>query len=150
MHQLPEGVPVYLFVGRMMWYKGLRMALDALRGLRDADYDFRMVFVGGGQDFEEIKAYAAELRLEDRCVFAGPVRDRELLRGYFGAADLFLFFSDFDTNGIVVREAAACGVPTIMLRDSAAAEEVVHLENGFLTERSPASAAFPARRYHTR
>ena len=30
-YDLPEGVPVFLFVGRMMWYKGLRIILDALR-----------------------------------------------------------------------------------------------------------------------
>ena len=34
-YDLPEGVPVFLFVGRMMWYKGLRIILDALAMLRD-------------------------------------------------------------------------------------------------------------------
>ena len=140
-HDLPEDVPVYLFVGRMMWYKGLRTILDALRGLSDAEIDYRMIFVGGGGDFEEVKAYADDLRLGDKVIFTGPIQDRQLLRGYFGAADLFLFLSDFDTNGLVVREAAACGLGSLLLRGSAAAEDVENKHNGFLTERSAASVA---------
>ena len=37
-------------------------------------------------------------------------RDREILRAWNTRADLFLFPSTFDTNGLVVREAAACGL----------------------------------------
>ena len=46
-YDLPAGVPVFLFVGRMMWYKGIRIILDALKTLCDAGQPFRMVFVGG-------------------------------------------------------------------------------------------------------
>ena len=34
---LPENVPMFLFVGRMMWYKGLKIILDALKLLREQD-----------------------------------------------------------------------------------------------------------------
>ena len=44
-YDLPEGVPVFLFVGRMMWYKGLRIILDALKLLQAGGQDFRMVFI---------------------------------------------------------------------------------------------------------
>ena len=44
-YDLPEGVPVFLFVGRLMWYKGLKIILDALAALKSQDVDFRMVFV---------------------------------------------------------------------------------------------------------
>ena len=59
---LPAGVPVFLFVGRMMWYKGLRITLDALKLLKDAGHAFRMVFVGNGGDKDEVVAYSKELR----------------------------------------------------------------------------------------
>ena len=45
-YDLPENVPMFLFVGRMMWYKGIRISLDALKKLADDGTDFRMVFVG--------------------------------------------------------------------------------------------------------
>ena len=137
----PEGVPVYLFVGRLMWYKGIKTILDALAGVRSQGMDFRMVFVGGGQDADEIKAYTKKLALDDKVLFCGPVRDRKVLQAWYCRADMFLFPSDFDTNGLVVREAAACSLPAALLKGSCAAEGVTNGRNGFLTEDSAASLA---------
>lgn len=100
---LPDGVPCFLFVGRLMWYKGIRIILDALASLRDQGQPFRMVFLGGGVDEPNIRKYTEELGLTDRCLFPGSVRDRQALRAWYCRADLFLFPSTFDTNGLVVR-----------------------------------------------
>ena len=133
---IPADVPVYLFVGRMMWYKGIRVILDALSRGRKAGARFRMVLVGDGGERREMMEEAERLGLGDWCVFTGAVRDRELLRRYYSMADLFLFPSTFDTNGIVVREAAACGLASVLIRGSCAAEGVADGKNGFLIEES--------------
>lgn len=133
-YDLPDGVPVFLFVGRMMWYKGLRLLLDALRTLAADGTDFRMVFVGQGADMDEVKRYAAQGATGQRCIFTGAIRDRELLRAWYCRADLFLFPSTFDTNGLVVREAAACSLPAVLIAGSCAAEDVTDGKNGFLIE----------------
>ena len=138
---LPEGVPVFLFVGRMMWYKGLRITLDALRQLKDAGRAFRMVCVGSGGDRDEIVAYAQSLGLSDRVFFTSPKYDRSVIRAWYCRADLFLFPSTFDTNGLVVREAAACGLASVLVRGSCAAEDVADGRNGFLIEENAASMA---------
>ena len=138
---LPEGVPVFLFVGRLMWYKGIRMILDALAALKSQNIDFRMVFVGKGQDEKEIKSYAKERRLEGRCFFAGPVYDREVLAAWYTRADLFLFPSTFDTNGLVVREAAACSLASVLVKDSCASEGITDGYDGLLVEENAASLA---------
>ena len=131
---IPRETPVYLFVGRLMWYKGIRIILDALKRQQAAGNDFRMVIVGDGMEREEIEAYAAELGLGDLCRFTGAIRDREKLRTFFSMADLFLFPSTFDTNGIVVREAAACGLASVLIRGSCAAEGVAHGQNALLIQ----------------
>ena len=138
---LTDGIPVFLFVGRIMWYKGLRTVLDAMAALKDAGKDFRFMCVGGGQDRDDVIRYAERIRITDKCIFVDAIHDREVLRTYYGAADLFVFLSDFDTNGIVVREAAACGLGSMLLRGSAAAEGVTNLENAVLVDENPASAA---------
>ena len=140
-YDLPHDVPVFLFVGRLMWYKGIRIILDALKTLREQDVDFRMVFVGDGADGAAIRAYAQELRLSDRCFFTGAIADREVIRAWYSRADLFLFPSTFDTNGLVVREAAASGTATVMIRGSCAAEGVSDGRNGFFIEENAASMA---------
>lgn len=138
-YDLPEDVPCFLFVGRLMWYKGIRIILDALASLRDQP--FRMVFLGGGMDEADIRKYTEELGLTDRCLFPGSVRDRQALRAWYCRADLFLFPSTFDTNGLVVREAAACGLPAVLIRGSCAAEDVMDGVTGFLIEENAPSLA---------
>ena len=138
---LPAGLPVFLFVGRMMWYKGIRIILDALKLLRDEGRDFRMVFVGAGGDREAIMAYSASLGLDGTVLFSEPIRDRERIRAWYCRADLFLFPSTFDTNGLVVREAAACALASVLVAGSCAAEDVADGVSGFLIEENAASLA---------
>lgn len=140
-YDLPGGVPLFLFVGRLMWYKGLRTILDALAALRSQNIDFRMVFIGGGGDENEVKAYTSSLKLDENCFFTGPIHDRNVISAWYSRADLFLFPSSFDTNGLVVREAAACSLATVMLKDSCAAEGVTNGVNGLLIDDNPASLA---------
>lgn len=128
---IPAEVPVYLFVGRLRWYKGIRLILDALAGLQASGKDFRMVFVGDGMEKDEMEDYADKLQLGGKCIFTGSVQDRQMLRTYFSMADLFLFPSTYDTYGIVVREAAACGLASVLVKGSCAAEGTVHGENAY-------------------
>ena len=145
-YDLPEGVPVYLFVGRMMTYKGLPIILDALKILMDAGRDFRMVFIGKGPDKELLEDKARELGLmggegPDRCIFTGPIYDRDALRAWNTRGDLFLFPSTFDTNGLVVREAAACGLASVLIDGSCAAEGITDGRNGFIIQENAESLA---------
>ena len=138
---LPEGVPVFLFVGRLVWYKGIRIILDALKRLKDGGIDFRMVFIGGGGEESEIKEYTTGLGLDDKVIFIGSIRDREELRAWYCRGDLFLFPSTFDTNGLVVREAAACSLPSVLVKGSCAAEGVTDGRNGFLIDENAEAMA---------
>ena len=138
---LPENVPMFLFVGRMMWYKGLKIILDALDTLKRQGTEFRMVFVGNGGDREEVIAYSEKLGLSDCVFFTAPAYDRNVIRAWYCRADLFLFPSTFDTNGLVVREAAACGLGSVLVRGSCAAEDIRDGESGFLIEENAESMA---------
>ena len=138
---LPAVLPVFLFVGRMMWYKGIRIILDALKVLDDKGLDFRMVFVGGGGDKDEITAYCSSLGLDGKVIFIPPIRDRAVIRAWYCRADLFLFPSTFDTNGLVVREAAACALGSVLVAGSCAAEDVEDGVSGVLIEENAASMA---------
>ena len=140
-YDLPDGVPCLLFIGRLMWYKGLRIILDALAELDAEGTDFRMVFVGGGGDEKEVREYTKEAGLNGKVIFTGPIADREKLRAWYSRADLFLFPSTFDTNGLVVREAAANDTASVIIRDSCASEGITDGRNGFLIEENAGSLA---------
>ncbi|MBQ9193720.1 MAG: glycosyltransferase [Bacteroidales bacterium] len=119
-----------LFVGQHIWEKNVRMIIDALEKLQDLR--FRMFFVGTGYAASEMKKLVSEKGLEDRVTFAGIVKDREQLKRYYAASDLFLFPSLYDTDGIVVKEAAALHSPSVMLETATAASVLTDDVNGFV------------------
>ena len=130
-----------LFVGQHIWEKNVRMIIDALEQLKDIR--FRMFFVGTGYAASDMKKLVSEKGLEDRVTFAGVIKDREALKQYYAAADLFLFPSLYDTDGIVVKEAAALHTPSVMLETATAASILRNDDNGFVVPDS--LEAFTAR-----
>ncbi len=144
-YDLPEDVPMFLYVGRLINYKNLPLILDALKILADSGQDFRMVFIGKGPDKEVLEQKAEELGLmggeNPKVFFTGPIYDRDVLRAWNTRGDLFLFPSTFDTNGLVVREAAACGLASVLIKNSCAAEGITDDRNGFIIEESAEAMA---------
>ena len=140
-HSIPPNVPVLLFVGRMMWYKNIKIILDACKSLKTNGRDFRMIMIGKGPEEAQIKRYCTKLGLNDKVIFTGQLYDRYELQIYYATADVQVFPSIFDTNGLVVREAAASATPTIVVADSCASEGITDGETGFLCLESAHSVA---------
>ncbi|MDE7159128.1 MAG: glycosyltransferase [Clostridiales bacterium] len=134
LHNLEGQKNVLIFVGRIAMYKNLALMAEALRKLKDAGEDFKMLIVGSGFDEGKFKSMVEKLGLSENFVFVGSVRDRELLQGYYLRSDLFLFPSTFDTSSLVPIEAAAHKLPTLLIKDSCTAENIVDGVNGFLAE----------------
>ena len=140
-YDVPEDTILFMFVGRLLWYKGIRLILDALKIIDEKGLNFRMMFVGDGMDRQEMEDYVRELGLSDKCIFTGAVSDREELRVFYTAGEMFLFPSEYDTNGIVVREAAAGGVGSLLIEGSCAAEGITDGRTGMLSAADPAAIA---------
>ena len=126
---LKDGQFTLLYVGQHIWEKNLRFTIEALARIKDLPY--RMFFVGTGYAENDMKAMVSSLGIEDKVTFAGRVIDRERLKRYYAAADLFLFPSLYDTDGLVVREAAAFGTPSVMLREASASGMLTDGVTGF-------------------
>ncbi len=125
---------VFLYCGRMMWYKNIKITLDALKILNENGIGYKMIFVGDGPDKPDIEKYSNEIGINDNLIFAGAVRDRNKVKAYFSRADLFLFPSTYDTSGLVVKEAAACGCASALIKGCCAAEGVDDGISGLLAE----------------
>lgn len=127
---------VFLFIGQHRWEKNVRLIIDAMKILADRGADFTLVFVGSGYADKEMRKLVHSLGLSSRVSFLGQISDRETIKTLYAAADLFLFPSMYDNAPLVVREAAAFCLPSVLADRSSAAEGVVDGENGFLTENS--------------
>ena len=102
--------PLVLFVGRMRYYKGLHVLVEAMAQVENA----RCLIVGVGPLEAEIRSQVAALGLAERVFFAGEVDDADL-PAYYRAADIFCLPSVHRSEalGIVLLEAMASGLPLI-------------------------------------
>ncbi len=126
---------VFLFVGQHILEKNLVFLLESLSHI--IDIPFKMYFIGSGYASGELKRLSDSLGLSSKVFFKGTITDRETLRGYYAAADLFLFPSLYDNAPLVVREAAALHTPSVLIAGSTSAEIITDSFNGFLTANTP-------------
>jgi glycosyltransferase involved in cell wall biosynthesis len=105
--------PLILFVGRLAYYKGVDVLLQALVDVRDA----ALAVVGTGQERDRLIQSAAELGIQDRVHFPGYVEDHEL-PDWFSACRVFCLPSIERTEafGMVLLEAMGYGRPLVTTR----------------------------------
>lgn len=81
-------------------------------------------------DMDRYIKLSKELGIESSVHFLGRL-DKQELDLHYGKSDLFLFPSVYDTDGIVVKEAAAQGTPSLVIKDTGAAEQIEDGVNGW-------------------
>ena len=137
---LPVADPLLLYVGRLDREKSVDRVLLAFDRLGGTLGRAHLWLVGQGKEAESLRRIARGLSAGDRIHFAG-VRAHDTLAAWYQAADLFLFASETETQGLVLAEAAACALPAVAVT-APGCEEVVHDgETGILTKADPAALA---------
>ena len=91
---IPENVPVLVFIGRLVTYKGCEVILKALGELKDQNFAF--VFVGQGKEeyVSKLKSIAEELKISDKVYFYGYSNDTKSI----------ILESDFGVVPSIIRE----------------------------------------------
>jgi len=136
---IPEAEMVFLFVGQHIWEKNTRLIIESLALIKDLPY--KMYFIGVGYAAADLKQLADELGISNKVEFVGMITDRERIKRYYAAADLFLFPSIYDNAPLVIREAAAMHTPSVLVKGSSSAENVTDNLNGFLVNNTVESFA---------
>jgi 1,2-diacylglycerol 3-alpha-glucosyltransferase len=134
-----EKSPTLLYVGQIKKEKNLELLINALPIVKKSFHNFKMVFVGDGNDKEYFIRLLENLKLTKNVFFTGKITDRELLKALYACSDLFLFPSQYDTSALVVKEAAAFSLPTLNTVGSATALATTEGYNGFVCENNSSS-----------
>lgn len=129
---IPKDVPIIISCGRLGVEKNIDTLLDAFSLVAKAK-DAALLLVGDGPLRERLKARAESLGIGDRTYFAGSVQP-DLMPHMYAGADLFLFASLTDTQGLVLVEAKAAGLPAVAVGALGVKDMVAHGEDGFLCE----------------
>ena len=131
---------VLLYVGRLDREKSVGRILAAFERVAGTVPRARLVLAGHGTQAVALRRQARALPVGDRIVFLG-VRPHEALVDCYRAADLFVFASETETQGLVLAEAAACGVPAVTVSGPGCDEVVRDGETGILAKPDGASLA---------
>ena len=127
---------VLLYVGRIAREKNLRVLFEMAQMAFAQDPTLRLWLVGDGPYRMQCAEMARELGIGDRVVFAGFVPRDEVDR-YYAAADLFVFSSITETQGLVVQEAMSYGLPSIAVAGGGASAGIENGVNGFIVKNEP-------------
>jgi glycosyltransferase involved in cell wall biosynthesis len=130
---LDEDAPLCLYVGRLDREKNVERVIDAFGSIALAVSGARLLLVGQGSHESALRSRAGACHARSAIRFAGSVA-REELPPYYQAANLFLFASETETQGLVLAEAHACGLPAVAVSASGVDEVVRDGETGLLTK----------------
>lgn len=125
---------ILISVGRIGQEKNVEFLMKGFAEVLKKRNDVLLLMVGDGPFLEQLKKIAQNLKIAQSVIFTGKVPHQKI-PAFYQSADVFLFASLTDTQGIVILEALACGLPTIALKDDAFDDVIVDNKNGFLVKR---------------
>ena len=126
---LPEDVPLLLFIGRFIPAKGLLDVIRACGLLRDRGQQFMLLAIGDGSARQDAENEVAQLNLSGQVRFLGYIPEAET-PGYYINSDLLVFPTyHYEGFPMVIFNAAAAGLPIITTRIRAAADYLKEPDN---------------------
>jgi len=121
--------PRLLSVGRIVHQKGLDLAMHALGGLKELNWEWRIA--GDGPQLQALQSLAQELGIDDRVFFLGW-QSREQIMESYKQANVFLFPSRHEGMPNAILEAMASGLPVIATCIAGNEELVIEGQTGYL------------------
>jgi glycosyltransferase involved in cell wall biosynthesis len=112
-NDIDEDRPVLLFVGRVAHEKNIKFLLQVVNRVRHVMENVLFIITGEGPALVSLKLTVKDMGLEQNVLFIGYL-DRNLeLNNCYRAADIFIFASRTETQGLVLLEAMAQGTPVV-------------------------------------
>lgn len=114
-HNIAADRPVALYVGRIAHEKNIGLLLQAMRTVRLQHPQALLLVAGDGPATADLQKQARQLGLDGNVRFLGYLDRKQELPDCYAAANLFVFASRTETQGLVLLEAMASGVPVMAL-----------------------------------
>lgn len=115
--RVPPDTVVALFVGRAAHEKHIDFLLHVARHCQVGGPEMLFVIAGEGPALPALKALANRLGISHRIRFVGYLPRFQELADCYAAADVFIFASKTETQGLVLVEAMAAGLPVLALAE---------------------------------
>ncbi len=134
-YDIPRENKILLFVGRLTKEKNLQYLIESFNLVKSKMPHTTLVLTAQGPLEEELKKLVVDLglNLQSDVIFTGAQPFDTLVDIYY-SSDLFVFSSMTETQGLVLIEAMAAGLPVVAVRAYGVQDMVDHGINGILTE----------------
>jgi len=129
---VPKDKKLLLYLSRVATEKNIDFLFEAIGNLAKKRNDFHLLIAGGGKELPDFKKKAVRLGIEKVTTFTDKQAKKDAEK-IFGAADIFVFPSITETQGIVIAEAMAAGVPAVAVGILGPTDIIKEGEDGFLT-----------------
>ncbi len=124
---------ILLYVGRVVREKNLYMLFDVFSKVKEKCENAALLFVGGGPELENLKKKAKEHKYSSSICFAG-YRDRDILSYFYHLADVFVFPSCTETQGLVTIEAMRAALPVVAIGEMGTLDVMQGDNGGFMVK----------------
>lgn len=136
---ISQDTQILIYAGRIVEEKNIHFILESFIKLSKKKDNVILLLVGPALStnpyIKKLKEKISQAGIENRVIFTGPIPHKEM-PFYYQGSDIFLFASLTDTQGIVILEAEACGLPIVALRDEAFTNIVEENKNCFLVKKA--------------
>jgi 1,2-diacylglycerol 3-alpha-glucosyltransferase len=133
---IPPEAPLVVYAGRLAREKNLELLFSAFGRVAAVLPEARLLVAGSGPADAEARRLAAAAGCAERVTFAGFVSP-DRMRWVYAAADVFAFSSKTDTQGLVLTEAKAAGLPAVSVNAYGPSVVVKDGLDGFLVPPEP-------------
>ena len=136
---IPENRKILLYLSRVAKEKNIDFLLKAFKKVleqrRDKHNlpDAHLLMVGGGPELNYYRNLVVKMGIENYVTFTDMMQ-KENANRCFGAADIFVFSSVTETQGIVITEAMAAGVPVVAVNKMGPSNLIKNGHDGYLTD----------------
>lgn len=134
-HQIPEDAYVVGHVGRLAPEKNIDFLSKACLNFLKDERDAYLLVVGSGPPLKILEDESSDLGLSSRVKLVGQKDGQDLIDAYH-AMNVFAFTSQSETQGMVLTEALAAGVPLVSLPGPGVNDVLQHEVNGLLVDKA--------------
>ncbi|HEY0906473.1 MAG TPA: glycosyltransferase, partial [Methylophilus sp.] len=133
-YEIPAQRPLLLYVGRVAHEKNIQFLLEMLHLVVEDHPEILLVITGEGPAESMLKKMARDKSLQHHVMFLGYL-DREIgLNAAYQAADVFVFASKSETQGLVLLEAMAQATPVVAIAELGTASILVQTQGALIAE----------------
>jgi len=129
---IPLDRPMLLYVGRVAFEKNIDFLLGMAKVLSDERPDVLLVVTGEGPAEKSLHQLAKSLNLDNNIQFIGYLNRETELNACYQSADVFVFASKSETQGLVLLEAMAQGTPVVAIAELGTASILIEGEGALI------------------